>query len=63
MKVSRKGKMLLSDAALLLYYKMMLGTRLGCSCQDNCLGILEDAVICSAVASYLVWFERRSKYE
>ena len=46
-KVSRKGKKLLSDAALLQYYETVLGTGFGCSCQGNCLGILEDAVICS----------------
>jgi hypothetical protein len=59
----RKGKMLLSDADLLHYYETKLGSVIGCSCQGNCLRILEDEVICSAVASYLVWLERRSKYE
>ena len=48
-KVSRKGKKLLSDAALLQYYETMLGTGLGTSCQGKCLSIL---VICSAVESY-----------
>ena len=41
--------MLLSDADLLHYYETKLGLVIGCSCQGNCLRILEDEVICSAV--------------
>ena len=53
--------MLLSNLDLLHYFEKKLGSGLGCLCQGNCLRLLEDDVICSAVASYLVLFERRSK--
>ena len=59
----RKGKVLLSDLELLHYFETNLGSGLACSCQDNFLRILEDVVIITAVASYLVWFERRLKIE
>ena len=55
--------MLLSNLDLLHYFEKKLGSGLGFLCQGNCLRLLADDVICSAVASYLVWFERRSKNE
>ena len=59
----RRGKKLLSDIDLLVYFETKLGSGLECSCQGNCLRILHNQVICSAVASYMVWFERKSKIE
>jgi hypothetical protein len=53
--------MLFSDLELLHYFETKLGPGLVCSCQGNCLRILDDKIICTAVASYLVWFERKSK--
>ena len=55
--------MLVLDMQLLHYFEKRLGLGLVCSCQGNCLRILEDEVVLTAVASYLVWFERRSKID
>jgi hypothetical protein len=62
-KKTRRDKMLLSDLELLHYFETKLGPELFCSCQGNCLRILGDKAICTAVSSYLVWFERKSKHE
>ena len=59
----RKGKMMMSDLDLLHYYETKLGSGSSCSCKTDCLRILDDQVICSAVANYLVSFERKSKRE
>ena len=59
----RKGKMMMSDLDLLHYYETKLGSGSSCSCKTDCLRILDDQVICTTVASYLVWFERKSKHK
>ena len=55
--------MKLSNVQLLHHFEIFLGSGLVCKCLGNCLRILEDAVVKTAVASYLVWFERRSKID
>ena len=62
-KKKRKGKMKLSNVQLLHHFEIFLGSGLVCKCLGNCLRILEDEVVKTAVASYLVWFERRSKID
>ena len=61
--IKRKGKVIMSDLDLLNYYETKLGSGKSCSCQGDCLRILDDQVIRTTVASYLVWFERKSKHE
>ena len=55
--------MKLSNVQLLHHFGIFLGSGLVCKCLGNCLCILEDKVVKTAVASYLVWFERRSKID
>ena len=57
----RKGKMMMSDLDLLHYYETKLGSGSSWSRKTDCLRILDDQVICSTDASYLVSFERKSK--
>jgi len=55
--------MQLTNVQLLNHFETFLGSGLVCRCLGNCLRILEDEVVKTAVASYLVWFERRSKID
>ena len=62
-KKKRKGRMQLTNVQLLHHFETFLGSGLVCRCLSNCLRILEDEVVKTAVARYLVWFERRSKID
>ena len=56
--------MLMSHDDLVSYFEMRLRAILLCPNQScDCISILRNEPSCSAIASYLAWFERRSKYE
>ena len=60
----RKSTMLMSHDDLVSYFEMRLDAILLCPNQScDCIAILRNKPLCSAIASYLAWFERRSKYE
>ena len=56
--IKRKGKVIMSDLDLLNYYEMKLGSGKSCSCQGNCLCILDDQVICTPLLQ-VIWFDLR----
>ena len=65
--LSRSSKLLKSDDDLFCYFddrlqgkdKEMVCPGKGC----DCLTILENASVREAIARYLVWFERKTKYD
>jgi hypothetical protein len=60
----RKSTALMSREELLSYFEKKLDAIQRCPNQScECVSILHDRPILSAIASYLAWFEQRSKYE
>ena len=57
----------MSEEDLINYFDARLqGTEIAMECVNTaciCLSILDDESIRQAVAKYLVWFERKSKFE
>ncbi len=63
-KKKRKRKALLTDSDLCTHYEDKLEAIKCCPRKDcHFLSILRDPDSCSAIVSYLVNFERKSKYE
>jgi len=65
--LSRASKLSMTDNDLISYFNARLeGTDMAMECANmacDCLSILDDKNVRQAVATYLVWFERKSKFE
>ena len=60
----RKARMSMSDDDLLIYFQEWLEGKK--ECMNNlctCLSILKNPCAASSVAQYLVWFDKKSKYD
>jgi hypothetical protein len=65
--LTRASKLSMTDDDLINYFTARLeGTEMAMECVNTactCLSILDDENVRQAVAKYLVWFERKSKFE
>ena len=65
--LTRASKLSMTDDDLINYFTARLeGTEMAMECVNtacDCLSILDDENVRQAVAKYLVWFERKSKFE
>ena len=60
----KKARMSMSDEDLLIYFQQQLEGKK--ECMNNlctCLSILKNPCTTSAVVQYLVWFDKKSKYD
>ena len=62
--MKRRSKLELNDDDLFIYFKNRLAGETECkNANCDCLIVLADEVPHKAVARYLVWFERKAKYD
>ena len=65
--LTRASKLSMTDDDLISYFDAhLIGTEVAMKCANtacNCLSILDDKNVWQAVATHLVWFERKSKFE
>ena len=60
----RKHRQVMSPTDLCIHFEMRLGSILTCtSAGCCCLDILRDPIVRTSIAKYLVWYERKTKYD
>ena len=63
-KMKRRSKLEMNDDDLFFYFDNRLAGQTDCKNKEcNCLILLGDELPRKAVARYLVWFERKTKYD